>query len=216
MTSQYLDFLLNRTGSAALIFIAFAGLAAWFTASVKLRMTIGLLGIFFSTFYEISDEAVFEWLTSAVQRPSPTGFIFLMIFVINAATSHDFKPSSEFRFAAYTYSAAGLMLYPGAVGFLSFDPYVYGYSGYLLPSTIAVLIGYSIYKRYWISTAAINLGLCMYVLEIGPSLNLWDYMIDPIAWVFAIASCLAILIVWIVPDPFGRIAQVFSSRKQLS
>ncbi|PPD01380.1 MAG: hypothetical protein CTY31_00930 [Hyphomicrobium sp.] len=207
---------MNRTGSTALIFIAFAGLAAWFTASTKLRIAIGLLGILFSTFYEISDEAVFEWLTSAVQRPSPTGFIFLIIFVINAATSHDFKPNSEFRFAAYTFSAAGLILYPGAVGFLSFDPYVYGYSGYLLPSTIAVLLGYSIYKGYWISTAAINLGLCMYVLEMGPSLNFWDYMIDPIAWVFAIASCIAILIYWVVPNPFGRIRNIKISQKQLS
>lgn len=177
---------------------------------------MGILAIALTSIIEISDEAVFEWLTSAVQRPSPTGLVFLSIFVISAATGRDSKPNPEFRFSAYAYLITGILLYPGAVGFISFDPYVYGFSGYLLPSAVAALLGYTIYKGYLLSAAAINLGLCMYVLKIGPSLNLWDYIIDPVAWFFAIASCIAIFIVRILSDPFGRVSQVLTSRSHLS
>ena len=46
---------------------------------------------------------------------------------------------------------AGLLLYPGVVGFLNYDTYVLAYAGYLLPLLLAATLCYAIYRRYFLS-----------------------------------------------------------------
>jgi hypothetical protein len=57
----------------------------------------------------------------------------------------------EFRFGTAVIVLAGLLLYPGAVGFLNYDTYVLAYAGYLLPLLLAATLGYAIYRRYFLS-----------------------------------------------------------------
>ena len=66
--------------------------------------------------------------------------------------------SAEFRFGTLMLAIAGLALYPAAVGFLDYDSYVLGYSGYLLPARCVVL-AYAIYSGYFITALALNAAI---------------------------------------------------------
>ena len=86
------------------------------------------------------------------------------------------------------------MLYPGAIGILNYDTYVLGYSGYLLPLLLTAILGYAIYRRYVLVALALNIGILGFLLSAVRSLNLWDYVIDPVAWLLAIGSWAAIAV----------------------
>ena len=106
------------------------------------------------------------------------------------------------------------MLYPGAIGFLNYDTYVLGYSGYLLPLLLAAILGYAIYRRYVLVALALNVGILGFLLSAGRSLNLWDYVIDPVAWLLAIGSWVAIAINLLrrklVATPRSRLVAAYS------
>ena len=82
---------------------------------------------------------------------------------------------------------AGLELYPGAIGFLNYDTYVLGYDGYLCyrccspPFSATRSTG----DMSFIALV-LNIGVLGFLLSAGRSLNLWDYVIDPVAWFLAI------------------------------
>jgi hypothetical protein len=94
--------------------------------------------------------------------------------------------SAEFRFATLTAALAGLALYPAAMGFFDYDMYVLGFGGYLLPSTVAGVIAYAIFRGYLVTALALNVSVAAFLAGLGESRNLWDYVIDPIA---AIIGC---------------------------
>ena len=61
----------------------------------------------------------------------------MIVFAMSAATGRSYLLVPEFRFGTAVLVLAGLLLYPGAIGFLNYDTYVLGYSGYLLPLLLA-------------------------------------------------------------------------------
>jgi hypothetical protein len=94
-------------------------------------------------------------------------------------------PNMAWHDVAFTAAAIvllGLLLYPGAIGLLPWDPYRLGFHGAALPIVLMTIVGIaaatnSIIVLLWItaSTAAWQLGLFH-------SVNLWDYVIDPVIW----------------------------------
>src|SRR5919106_2502266 len=92
----------------------------------------------------------------------------------------------------------GLVLYPGAIGLLPWDPYRMGFGGAVLPAVLAVVAlaagaANLIFVSLWIAASAAG-----WQLELFVSKNLWDYVIDPLAWlasllVFATAAIRGIL-----------------------
>jgi hypothetical protein len=93
---------------------------------------------------------------------------------------------------------AGLFLYPGAIGFLNYDTYVLVYGGYLLPLMHVAILAYAIYRRYFFVVAILNVSFLAFLLGAGRSLNLWDYVIDPVGWVFAIGAWIAIFVALLI------------------
>src|SRR4029078_13741392 len=86
------------------------------------------------------------------------------------------------------------VLCPPAVVSLTYAPYTLGYSGYLLPLLLAAILAYAIYRRYVLVALVLNIGILGFLLSAGRSLNLWDYVIDPVAWFLAIGAWVAIAI----------------------
>lgn len=58
----------------------------------------------------------------------------------------------------------------------------------------AATLGYTIYRRHVFIALALNVAILGFLLSAGRSLNLWDYVIDPVAWLLAIGSWAAIAI----------------------
>lgn len=188
------NFLLDRTSATLIIFAAFAAIAGIVTMKPTVRSCVGLIGLILTACLTISGRSLFDWAVSAIERPSAPGLLLMIVFAMSAATGRSYLLVPEFRFGTAVLVLAGLLLYPGAIGFLNYDTYVLGYSGYLLPLLLALILGYAIYGRYVLAAVALNVGILGFLLGAGRSLNLWDYVIDPVAWILAIGSWVAMAI----------------------
>jgi hypothetical protein len=188
-----LDFLLNRSSAVLLIFTASAAVAGLVTKSPTWRAAFGIAGVFGALLIAISTRSVLEWAASAVECPSPPGLLLLVVLAIATIVNRPLAASAEFRFGTLMLAVAGIVLYPAAVGFLDYDSYVLGYSGYLLPAAIAVVLAYAIYRGYFITALALNVAILAFLFG-ARTLNLWDYVVDPVAWIIATATWIAIAI----------------------
>jgi hypothetical protein len=187
-----IDFLLDRSGAALIIFTAVAAISGIVAKTPTARAAAGIGGLIIALLVTISHRSLFEWTVSAVERPSAPGLLLLIAFAVSATTWQSYRLVPEFHFGTGMLVLGGLLLYPGAVGFLNYDTYVLGYSGYVLPTLLAAILVYAVYRHYFLVALALNLGILGFLLGAGRSLNLWDYVIDPVAWFFAIGSWLAI------------------------
>ncbi|HVX37044.1 MAG TPA: hypothetical protein VHC71_12590 [Hyphomicrobium sp.] len=192
------DYLLDRSSAALLVFTAAAALSWVVRISPAKRAAVGLAAIAVAALIHISTRSGFEWIVSAVERPSTPGLLLLTLYAITATTGRRFDDRAEFRFGIAILALAGLALYPGAIGFLNYDPYVLGYSGYLLPLVLVAILAYAVYRRYFFVVAALNVGILGFLLSAGRSLNLWDYVIDPVGWMLAIGAWITIFITIVI------------------
>jgi hypothetical protein len=73
----------------------------------------------------------------------------------------------------------GLTLYPTALGLGQYDLYALGFSGIVLPiglSSVALLVWHTMHRTLALLLLA---TLWAWLLNMGESQNLWDYLIDP-------------------------------------
>ncbi|MBS0250713.1 MAG: hypothetical protein JSR78_06570 [Proteobacteria bacterium] len=192
--TQTMHILLNSTNAALIIFTAAAGLAAAFTKSPFVRFGAGLAVIAATLCIFAGPRSLFMWTVSAVERPSFPGFVLLCVLSISTTTGRRVATSAEYRFATLAFALAGLALYPSATGFINADPYVLGYSGYVLPAALAVVIAYALWRGYFISAFALNVGIAAFLLGAGPSRNLWDYIMDPVASIIGCGTWIVLAI----------------------
>ena len=92
--------------------------------------------------------------------------------------------------------AAGLALYPMALGLGSFDPYTLGWGtswlfAFLAMATIVLVL---MKNRFAVVLIACILGYDLNLLE---SANLWDYLVDPFFVLFSLAALSNRLIGWL-------------------
>jgi hypothetical protein len=195
------NFLLDRANAVLIVFVAVATMSGIVAKTPTARAAAGIGGLIVALFITISNRSLFEWLVSAVERPSAPGLLLLIVFAISSTSGRNYLRAAEFRFGTAVIIFGGVLLYPGAVGFLNYDTYVLGYSGYLLPMLLAAILVYAIYRRFFLVALALNLGILGFLLSAGRSLNLWDYVIDPVAWFLAIGAWLAIAPIIFVRKP---------------
>lgn len=122
------------------------------------------------------------------------GFLFFSIAgnryeTINAYWSSD----QQWLAAASFFALSGLLLYPMAGGLTMFDPYRLGYSvpwSVLLSSYLFGWAVLCVLKRWYLLLVLILASVLAYYLKLLPSLNLWDYVIDPLVVVYSLFALL--------------------------
>ncbi|MFT3731687.1 MAG: hypothetical protein QM780_09760 [Hyphomicrobium sp.] len=190
--SSSINTILNSSGTALIIFTVSAALAGIWTKSAATRIAAGLAVLVATLFLSISTRSLFAWTVSGVERPSFPGFMLLAVLAVATITRRPIAASAEFRFATLVLAVAGLFLYPAANGFLNRDPYVAGYSGYLLCAAVAVVIAYALFRGYLLTAFALNVAIVAFLLNVGASRNLWDYVMDPVAWLIGCGTWIAL------------------------
>lgn len=98
------------------------------------------------------------------------------------------KASKINRYFAMSVIVLGSLLYLSTFGFIAFDIYALGY----LPSYYVLLgfIGLELFLFYFASSYAWLwlLALTAYALKLEASINLWDYLLDPVLWILCVIS----------------------------
>lgn len=91
-----------------------------------------------------------------------------------------------------------LLLYPMALGMGSYDPYRLGYGDLaFLAVLLAIALVAVLWRLTWIALG-ISLAVAAWAGACYESTNLWDYLIDPWAGIFALAVVIRIMLraVW--------------------
>ncbi len=178
-----LNVLLNSAYTALILFTVAAAAASIFARSPLTRVAAGAAVALAALYIPISGRSLFGWGVSTVERPSIPGLVLLGALAISAISGWRIATSAEYRFATLAAGLAGLVLYPAATGIFDYDTYVWGFSGYLLPVAIAVVIAYAIFRGYLVTALVLNIAIAAFLIGAGLSRNLWDYVIDPVAMV---------------------------------
>jgi len=80
----------------------------------------------------------------------------------------------------------GLLLYPFALGLTMIDPYVFGYNHGLLIVLIGLSTSIFLFKREVMLAIIFSSVLLAYSTNLLESTNLWDYLIDPLLFLFLV------------------------------
>ncbi|HTQ74216.1 MAG TPA: hypothetical protein VMI74_08005 [Burkholderiales bacterium] len=91
-------------------------------------------------------------------------------------------------------AAAGLFLYPFALGWTPFDPYALGYNSIVF-ITVLLLLSVTAWRARWtLVVLVVLLGALAFLGGVYESRNLWDYLIDPLVVLYALFALPARLV----------------------
>ncbi len=200
------QFLLNHSYAVLIVFTVSAAAMSVVATSHAWRFAAGISGVLVSFCIPVFVRSLFQWAASAVEWPSPPGLLLIVVLAIFVTTNRHIEMFAEFRFGTLVIALGGFALYPASVGFLDYDTYTLGYSGYLLPIAIALILAYSVYRGFLLSALALNAAVGLFLLGAGRSLNFWDYIMDPVAWTIATGTWIIIAIRFLVSNGVRKLA----------
>ena len=90
--------------------------------------------------------------------------------------------------------AAGLFLYPFALGWTPFDPYALGYGSIVFITALLVLSLAAWRARWTLVVLVVLLGALAFLVGLYESRNLWDYLVDPLVVLYALFALPARLV----------------------
>ncbi len=131
-----------------------------------------------------------RWLISLYANPSIPLTALLFSWVLKNAFQMNLLNMGAIQTAQVFSLLAGAALYPMALGVGAFDPYPAGwYFSWLFVILLGVTLGLLFLKnRFSVVLLATILAYNLHLLESG---NLWDYLVDPILVLVAIAGLIA-------------------------
>ncbi|MEA1889007.1 MAG: hypothetical protein U9N50_04400 [Pseudomonadota bacterium] len=171
--------------STALIIISLGALlASIITRHSIWRWLIVAVVILLSLIIPVVDSNIWLWINGAAGELSIVSMILLSAFILRKMAVRDLiLPSTRIHLYIFIL-LAGILLYPATLGLMQFDPYALGYSFELSMLLLSISILYWIFKQ---QQMAVILLITVAVREAGilNSLNTWDYLIDPLLWLFS-------------------------------
>jgi hypothetical protein len=153
-----------------------------FSLPMKWRW-IPVLSILLLSLIPVAGSNLWFWLSGAVGELSIVTVILLTSFILRRLTAWSLLETGTRQHLYYLLLAAGVLLYPATLGLSMFDPYTLGF-GFELSLGLLIL---SIF--YWILNVrqvAVVLLLVVAAEAAGVLIsgNTWDYLIDPLLWLF--------------------------------
>lgn len=167
-------------------------LGRWIKA-VRIRSGVIAALLLIGLFVPVYGLSVSQWLRSVVGDLSVlTSIIFLNILTQRLLNFSLVRPSSRSNLLLGVV-LVGVVFYPLAMGVSAYDPYQLGYSPLFLTALLIVfsLMAWSASKRDL--AIILLLPLLAYNLHLLESVNLWDYLLDPVLLMYALVQSLVAL-----------------------
>jgi len=170
---------------------------------VRARIAVMLAGAFavFATFGELSAAAYVRGVTGDL---SATTLVLAGAACVARLTGRTLIEPRELRALFLLVAAAAAFLYPFALGWTRFDSYALGY-GSIEFVTVLLLVALAAWRlRRNVVVLVVVVAALAYCIGAYESRNLWDYLIDPLAALYAL--------VWLLPDARRRSREVAAAR----
>jgi hypothetical protein len=121
---------------------------------------------------------------------SVTTLVLALAAIVGALSGRRPFEADNYRRLWAAVALSAVFLYPLALGAGSFDPYRLGYGDPWLVTTLALLALWSWWTRLELLSICLALALLAWAVGCYESTNLWDYLLDPLLAIYAIASIL--------------------------
>ncbi len=157
----------------------------------KSTVYVLLLLFFLLTFVSIDGNSTNQYFRGIFNDLSISTLI-LMIYYLFTYQNPSIQTGSVLRII----SLSGLFFYPLALGLSPIDPYAWGYfnniHAYTAPLlfllTLFSLLTYAFYKNDLMTLSCLLGANLAFQLNLLESRNLWDYLLDPVIFIFALFS----------------------------
>ena len=150
-----------------------------------LRIGAPLL-LFAAAFLPLGDLDVNAYLYAYTGALSLSTLALIAALAGRRLWSLEILPQQDRRALLTGAAATGLLLYPMALGLGPFDPYAMGFAGPLLPLLLAVAAAAAWWQGLRATAVVLLAVLWGWLLALGESQNLWDYLLDAWLWLYAI------------------------------
>jgi hypothetical protein len=155
----------------------------------------------FATFGDLSAAAYVRGVTGDL---SATTLVLAGAACVARLTGRTVIEPRELRALFLLVAAAAAFLYPFALGWTRFDSYALGY-GSIEFVTVLLLVTLAAWRlRRNVVVLVVVVAALAYCIGAYESRNLWDYLIDPLAALYAL--------VWLLADARRRSREVAAAR----
>jgi len=158
-------------------------------ASLRIGVIAALLAL--CLFLPLSGLTISQWSRSVLGDLSIFTLLVLLNILAQRLFGRNFISPDTRKKLLFGVVMVGVVFYPLALGVSSFDPYQLGYSPVFM-TVLLCLASIIAWLRAQRELAVILLmPLLAYELHMLESVNLWDYLLDPVLLVYAAVQCLA-------------------------
>lgn len=153
-----------------------------FSLPMKWRWMIVLPALLLSL-VPVAGSSLWLWISGAVGELSVVSVIVLTGFILRNLTAWSLLETSARQQLYYFILVAGFLLYPATLGLSMFDPYTLGFG---IELSLVLLFLSMIYWILKFRQVAVVLLLVVAAEAAGVLIsgNTWDYLIDPLLWLF--------------------------------
>ena len=172
-------------GSALAVMVIAARALGAFRLSQR-HLGWAVAGIFIAALLPLGGLPLAGYVRGAIGDLSITSLLLLGAALLRSLRGWPVLPGRNQLLLLIVIAAAGF--YPMALGWGGYDPYRLGYGSYWL---LAYLLGLALLAA-WKGFAVIACAIALSVLAWGAgwheSANLWDYLLDPLVSIYAVAA----------------------------
>jgi len=128
------------------------------------------------------------WLRGLTGDLSITTLMLLFAAVYHQLYAKDLIIAQERKLILWLAALLGLIFYPLVLGVGQVDPYAWGYANHYMP---AVLLGLSLLmflRQFYMFSSILLAAVLAWNIGLLQSVNLWDYLLDPFVFFYALAK----------------------------
>ena len=152
-----------------------------------------LLLVYVISFIPVSGYSINLYLRGLLNDLSISSLVLMGYYIFTMGSD-----SSQTRPILNLIAITGLFFYPMALGFGPIDPYSWGYLNnahdtivpLIFILLLALLVAFSFYKKQTLMLLCVTLSILAYQLQLLESSNLWDYLLDPVIFFYALIAVL--------------------------
>ena len=160
--------------------------------SVYLKIGVAIASIV--TLIPVHGLSLFMYAWSIIGDLSLTSKTYLVAWLLYRLGGPVVTDMKEVGKVMLGITVIGLVFYPLSLGLTSFDPYSTGYSASILIVLTVILLVYGLRNGYLVLSASMLLALWAYLLGLMESDNLFDYLLDPMLFLYAAGfTCVTLL-----------------------
>ena len=172
-------------GAALLLAVLITLIAGRLVKESKLRFLAVAVLLLMGLFLPLNGLSAVQWLRSVVGDLSVLSFVLFAHILLRRLFFYDLLKPLELKNLLLGIALLGVVFYPLALGWGRFDPYQLGYDSLIIPLALC-----SVSVALWLSAqralAVVLLSpLLAFNLLLLESTNVWDYLIDPVLFVYA-------------------------------